>query len=616
MGGLPFSLKVLLENLLRNEDGRRGHGRADIGGVRPLDRRDRGPGDRLLARPGADAGLHRGPGDRRPGRDARRQATAGGRPDPDQPARPGRSGDRPLGGGRHRRAATPRPQRGAGVRAQPGALHVPALGARRPSPTSSVVPPQYRHRPPDQLRVPGPGGAPTTRASAYPDTLVGTNSHTPMVNGLGVLGWGVGGIEAEAAMLGQPISMLTPEVVGFRLSGELPEGTHRHRPGPDRDRAAARPRGGGQVRRVLRPRGRQRAGRGPGHHRQHVARVRVDLRHLPDRRRDPPVSQRHRAPARAGRPGRGVRQGAGPVARPGGRAPRSPRRSSSTSARSCPAWPAPPAPGPAHPDRRPPRLPGRPGRHGPRGRGLDRPEGRGGPDEASAESFPASDPPAAMAGTAPTRTTTRKPAGWFEPDPTGASGRDINRVPVALEDGTPSTSTTGVVIAAITSCTNTSNPSVMLGRRAAGPQRGPARPGRQAVRSRPAWPPAPGWSWTTPSGPTCCRTSRRCASTWSASAAPPASATAGWARQRGLYEAVAKPTWSRWPGAQREPQLRGPHPPPGAGPVPGLAPPGGGLRPGRDGGHRPARRADRPRPRRPARLPARHVAVAAPRWAR
>ena len=63
-----------------------------------------------------------------------------------------------------------------------------------------------------------------TMAQAYPDTLVGTDSHTTMVNGLGVLGWGVGGIEAEAAMLGQPISMLIPQVVGFRLCGKLPEG--------------------------------------------------------------------------------------------------------------------------------------------------------------------------------------------------------------------------------------------------------------------------------------------------------------------------------------------------------------------------------------------------------
>ncbi|MGE5233986.1 MAG: aconitate hydratase AcnA [Acidobacteriota bacterium] len=60
---------------------------------------------------------------------------------------------------------------------------------------------------------------------AYPDTVVGTDSHTTMINGLGVLGWGVGGIEAEAAMLGEPVTMLIPQVVGFRLAGELPEGS-------------------------------------------------------------------------------------------------------------------------------------------------------------------------------------------------------------------------------------------------------------------------------------------------------------------------------------------------------------------------------------------------------
>ncbi|HUP19123.1 MAG TPA: aconitate hydratase AcnA [Gemmatimonadota bacterium] len=66
--------------------------------------------------------------------------------------------------------------------------------------------------------------APDGTLLAYPDTLVGTDSHTTMINGLGILGWGVGGIEAEAAMLGQPISMLIPQVVGFRLEGRLPEG--------------------------------------------------------------------------------------------------------------------------------------------------------------------------------------------------------------------------------------------------------------------------------------------------------------------------------------------------------------------------------------------------------
>ncbi len=60
---------------------------------------------------------------------------------------------------------------------------------------------------------------------AYPDTCVGTDSHTTMVNGIGVVGWGVGGIEAEAAMLGQPVSMLIPRVVGFKLGGSLPEGS-------------------------------------------------------------------------------------------------------------------------------------------------------------------------------------------------------------------------------------------------------------------------------------------------------------------------------------------------------------------------------------------------------
>ena len=60
---------------------------------------------------------------------------------------------------------------------------------------------------------------------AYPDTLVGTDSHTTMINGLGIVGWGVGGIEAEAAMLGQPITMLIPQVIGFKLSGQLPEGS-------------------------------------------------------------------------------------------------------------------------------------------------------------------------------------------------------------------------------------------------------------------------------------------------------------------------------------------------------------------------------------------------------
>ncbi len=75
----------------------------------------------------------------------------------------------------------------------------------------------------DEVGIGNDGGS--GRTIAYPDTLVGTDSHTTMINGLGVLGWGVGGIEAEAAMLGQPVSMLIPEVVGFKMTGALKEGT-------------------------------------------------------------------------------------------------------------------------------------------------------------------------------------------------------------------------------------------------------------------------------------------------------------------------------------------------------------------------------------------------------
>ena len=90
--------------------------------------------------------------------------------------------------------------------------------------------------------------------AAYPDTLVGTDSHTTMINGLGVLGWGVGGIEAEAAMLGQPVSMLIPQVVGGAAYRPAAGGGDRDRPGAAGHRAAARPQRGRQVRGVLRRR--------------------------------------------------------------------------------------------------------------------------------------------------------------------------------------------------------------------------------------------------------------------------------------------------------------------------------------------------------------------------
>ncbi len=121
-----------------------------------------------------------------------------------------------------------------------------------------------------------------TRTPAWAPT-----AHTTMVNGLGVLGWGVGGIEAEAAMLGQPVSMLIPRVVGFKLTGELQAGRHRYRSRADRHRDAAQARRGGQVRRVLRSRAwpsvplADRATHG-----QHESRIRFHRSDVPDRRGD------------------------------------------------------------------------------------------------------------------------------------------------------------------------------------------------------------------------------------------------------------------------------------------------------------------------------------------
>ena len=129
---------------------------------------------------------------------------------------------------------------------------------------------------------------------AYPDTLVGTDSHTTMINGLGVLGWGVGGIEAEAAMLGQPVSMLVPQVVGFKLTGSLPEGATATDLVLTVTQMLRRKGVVGKFVEYLRQRaGRLAAGR-PGHDRQHGPRIRSDLRLVPDRRRDDPLPRAHR----------------------------------------------------------------------------------------------------------------------------------------------------------------------------------------------------------------------------------------------------------------------------------------------------------------------------------
>ena len=316
---------------------------------------------------------------------------------------------------------------------------------------------------------------------AYPDTLVGTDSHTTMVNGLGVLGWGVGGIEAEAAMLGQPMSMLIPQVLGFKLTRRAAGGRDGDRPGPHRHRAAARARRRRQVRRVLRP-GRRRAAAGrPRDDRQHEPRVRLDVRDLPDRRRDAAL------PEFSGRPKdqidarRGLRQGAGPLAR---RARRGadvlrhhrarPRRGRAVDRR--PQAPA----GPRSLSPRPRSSSPRPSKHlvaddrdhaGPRIRRL----------------LPGQRPGRGVARHATATARARRPHDQGEVAVPPAA-RDAR---VTLDGEELRRSSNGdVVIAAITSCTNTSNPSVMLGAGPAGPQRAGEGPRRASRGSRPRWPPA------------------------------------------------------------------------------------------------------------------------------
>ena len=312
---------------------------------------------------------------------------------------------------------------------------------------------------------------------AYPDTLVGTNSHTTMINGLGVLGWGVGGIEAEAAMLGQPVSMLIPQVVGFRLTGALREGVDRDRPGADRHRDAAHQGRRRQVCRVLRPRPARAAHRRPRDDRQHGARIRRDLRHLPRRRRDAALPAPHRALRGAGRAGRGVHARSRACSTP----PTSPEAALLGHAGA----------GPEH---------GR-AEHG----RAEAPAGSraAGRRQAVVPGRAAGDPqPRRPRRTRPSRSsagkaraaTRRRPAASRRSRRPRRCGCSWRAASICLDHGS-------VVIAAITSCTNTSNPSVMVRRGAAGEKGGRARAGNASPGSRPRWRPAPRSSpttWTRP----------------------------------------------------------------------------------------------------------------------
>ena len=237
--------------------GRRRHHRRRHQGARRLGRRRRArQGDPVHAGPRDHAGLHRRAVRRRPRHHARGDAGARRRRLEDQPARAGRDGHRPLRDRRRlRQRRRLRAQRRDRVRAQQGALPVPPLGPGRLRRLQGR-PARHRHRPPGQHRAPRPHRVHPRgrrRLQAYPDTCVGTDSHTTMVNGIGVVGWGVGGIEAEAAMLGQPVVDADPAGRGLQALRRPARGLHRHRPGAHHHRDAAPARRGREVRGVLRP---------------------------------------------------------------------------------------------------------------------------------------------------------------------------------------------------------------------------------------------------------------------------------------------------------------------------------------------------------------------------
>ena len=253
---------------------------------------------------------------------------------------------------------------------------------------------------------------------AYPDTLVGTDSHTTMVNGLGVVGWGVGGIEAEAAMLGQPSSMLIPQVLGFRLTGAMPKGTTATDLVLTITEILRKHGVVGKFVEFYRRRPERTDDRRPRDARQHVPRVRRDRRDLPDRRDDARLSAADRPRRGAGHAGRGSTRRRRDCSARRARPTLSTRRSSiSISARSNRAWPV------------------RSGRR-----------------------------IACRCRRAKTAFQTALPSMQCRrKGGVGSRRRRRSRLWRVAEPAVDALDHGAVVIAAITSCTNTSNPSVMIG---------------------------------------------------------------------------------------------------------------------------------------------------------
>ena len=322
-----ISLKVLLENLLRTEDGANITA-DDIRALAGWDA-DAEPDTEIQFTP-ARVIMQDFTGvpcvvDLATMREA--MADLGGDPAKINPLAPGRAGHRPL---RHRRrlrhAGRVRAQRRARVRAQPRALPVPALGPDARSTTSRSC----RRAPASCTRStsstsPASCSRDATAARPTPTRCVGTDSHTTMVNGLGVLGWGVGGIEAEAAMLGQPVSHADP---ARRRLQARPASCPRARPPPTScspsPRCCASTAWSASSSSSTAPASRA----VPLANRATIGNMSPEygstVRDLPDRRRDAALPAAHRPHRRAGRARRGLRQGAGPLARPGRRAASTP----------------------------------------------------------------------------------------------------------------------------------------------------------------------------------------------------------------------------------------------------------------------------------------------------
>ncbi len=288
-GHLPFSLRILLENLLRREDGKSVKA-DDVRALASWSGKSRAvAGNRFHARPRAAAGFHRRARGGRSGRHARRHEGAGRRSQADQSAAARRAGHRPLRAGGRVRHAAGLPLNAELEFSRNKERYAFLRWGQTAFQNFAVVPPDtgivHQVNLEYLARVVFVGAGETGKPLAYPDTLVGTDSHTTMINGLGVLGWGVGGIEAEAAMLGQPVSMLIPQVVGFRLKtscAKAPPPPTWCLPSP---RCCARKASSESSSNSSAP-DCQPAARRSRHHRQHGARVRRHLRHLPRRRRD------------------------------------------------------------------------------------------------------------------------------------------------------------------------------------------------------------------------------------------------------------------------------------------------------------------------------------------